>query len=256
MERWTLIAFCACFGAAIGSFLNVVAERSCAGRRWWGSERSKCSSCGWTLRWSDLVPIVSWIALGGRCRYCGAPIGWGCLLTEGIGAFVGGLLVWCWGASPALLLAATACTGLFLSSLTDLYDRSVHDAVPLASGAAALLLRLAGGGSALVDGLLGAALGFAVIALLIVLSRGGMGWGDGTLMAGAGAALGWKYTALALYLGFMIGGVVAVALMVAGKVRRKDALPLAPFLSFGCLAALLAGPRLLAVIDIAAGWPW
>lgn len=256
MERWVLMMFCVCFGAAMGSFLNVVAERSCVGRQWWGSERSRCSSCGQVLRWSDLVPVVSWIALGGRCRYCGAPIGWNCLLTEGTGALVGGLLAWRWGASPALLLAATACAGLFLSSLTDLYDRSVHDVVPLASGAAALLLRLLGGTGALVDGLLGVALGFAVIALLIALSRGGMGWGDGTLMAGTGAALGWKLTILALYLGFMIGGVVALLLIALGKVRRKDALPLVPFLALGSVVTLLAGPQILAFIGISAAWPW
>ncbi len=256
MERWLLIMVCAALGAALGSFLNATAERVCSGHPWYGPERSRCAHCGHVLQWRDLVPLASWLVLRGRCRYCSSGIPLSCLLTEAVGAMVGGTLAWRWGAGMALLLAGTASAGLFFSALTDLYDRSVFDGAPLAAGVAALLLRLFGGIGAVTDGLAGALLGFAVVALLVFLSRGGMGWGDGTLMAGAGAALGWKLTILALYLGFMIGGLFALVLLMARRIRRKDALPLAPFLGLGAIASFLAGPELLALIGTAAGWPW
>mgnify|MGYP003807528283 CR=1 FL=1 len=256
METALLIVFFSFLGASFGSFLNVVALRSISGKSWSGGERSVCVSCGTVLEWRDLVPLVSWCMLRGKCRRCGTRIGIRYLAVEVIGALAGGLLAWRWGVSYTLLLALAATFGLFLNALTDVEDGYVFDVFPLTMGIIGVALRLPGGWDALFDGLLGAGAGFAVIACIILISRGGMGWGDATLAAGTGSIMGWKMLLLTLYSGFMAGGILALLLLLAGKVRRKDAIPLVPFLALGGVFTLLAGPRILMFFGAAPGWPW
>lgn len=256
METALVVVFFAFLGASLGSFLNVVALRSISGKSWSGTERSVCASCGSVLEWRDLIPLVSWCLLRGKCRRCGVRFGVRYFIVEFIGALVGGLLVWRWGVSITLLFALTAAYGLFLNALTDFEDGYVFDIFPLAMGIIGILLRLPGGWGGILDGLIGAALGFAIIACIILVSRGGMGWGDATLAAGAGAIMGWKMLLLTLYSGFMAGGILALLLLLAGKVRRKDAIPLVPFLALGGFFTLLAGPRVLLFFGSAPGWPW
>ena len=107
------------------------------------------------------------------------------------------------------------------------------------------------------DGLLGAAAGWGVFAVIILVSRGGMGWGDACFMAGVGAVMGWKLTLLAFYLGIMSGGVGILVLMIRGKVRlgRGDSIPLVPYLSAGCYLTLIFGPRILAFLGERFGAP-
>lgn len=256
MANAFIVILFAMLGASLGSFLNVVALRSVSGRPWGGSERSACPDCGAMLECRDLIPLFSWCFLRGRCRRCGAKISVRYFAVEIIGALASGLLAWRWGLSAALPFAMVAAFGLFLNALTDIEDGYVFDVFPLAMGVTGALLRIQGGAGALLDGALGAAAGFALIGCIILLSRGGMGWGDATLAAGVGVILGWRMLLLTLYTGFMIGGVITVLLMLAGKVRRKDAVPLVPFLAIGGLVTLLVGPRLLLSFGSAPGWPW
>lgn len=66
-----IYAFCAFWiGAVIGSFINAAAMRTVSEKKWWGSERSVCDSCGRVLTSPDLIPVISYIVLGGRCRSC------------------------------------------------------------------------------------------------------------------------------------------------------------------------------------------
>ncbi len=256
MEKFAAVLFFTILGAALGSFFNVVAGRSVSGKPWWGKERSHCPSCGHMLNWRDLFPLLSWILLGGRCRYCGEPISVRYLTVEILGAVIGGSLAARWGLALPLAFALPAAFGLLLNALTDLEEGYVFDIFPLVMGGCGLLLRLFGGKGAVIDGVLGALAGFSVIAVIILVSRGGMGWGDATLMAGTGSLLGWKFTLLALYLGFMLGGVIALGLLASGRVKRKDALPLVPFLALGGFLTLLAGPEILLFTGFVPPWPW
>lgn len=256
IHSWLIILFFTLLGASLGSFLNVVASRSVAGEVWWGGSRSKCPHCAADLKVWDLVPILSWIFLGGRCRYCGKSVTVRYIAVEICGAVAGGLLAWRWGLSPALFLSLVSFFGLMLNALTDLEDGYVFDLFPLTMGLLGLAARLIPGWGGIGDGLLGGVAGFAAIALIILASRGGMGWGDATLAAGAGAVLGWKFALLTLYLGFMAGGVYSIVLMIFGKLRRKDTLPLVPFLALGGAMTLIFGPQLLSIAGIDPGMPW
>jgi len=256
LEDPLFILFSVVLGACVGSFLNAVALRTVEQRPWWGSERSRCGSCGKVLGPSDLVPLFSWFFLKGKCRSCGAKIPLRYPISEAVGALGAGLLAWRWGFSCAGLFALAAGALLLLNSLTDLYSGYIYDAFALVLGAAGIVLRLAGGKGALTDAFLGALLGAGVIILIILVSRGGMGWGDAWLMAGIGAVLGWKLAAVALYFGFIVGGAVALVLLAARIVRRKDPIPLGPFLAIGAFLSLLFGPELWGWFGYPMNWPW
>lgn len=255
MELW-IIVFFTILGASLGSFLNVVAGRTVSGAPWWGGARSKCPECGAVLGWKDLIPVVSWLVLGGKCRRCGKPVHPRYLAVELLGAAAGGLLAWRWGLASALPAAMIAVFGLFLNALTDLEEGYVFDVFPITMGVCGFILRLFPGGGSLLDGVLGGAAGFLAIALIIFLSKGGMGWGDATLAAGTGVIMGWKFALLTLYLGFMTGGVFSLTLLAAGRIKRKDSLPLVPFLALGGLLTLLFGPGILAFFNFSPGRPW
>jgi leader peptidase (prepilin peptidase)/N-methyltransferase len=243
-------------GASLGSFLNVVASRTVEERSWWGGERSSCDGCGRKLSAWEMVPVFSWIILRKGCRSCGAAIPLRYLAAEAGGAVIGALIAWRWGFSAAAFVAAVIASGLFLNALTDLYSGYVYDFFAWGLGVAGMIMRIGGGIPALADGVFGAMLGFSVIAVIIILSRGGMGWGDASLMAGTGAALGLKLTAWALYTGFMTGGVIALGLLALGRVSRKEAIPLGPFLALGGLISIMTGPWFYSLFGMTMLWPW
>lgn len=245
------------FGASIGSFADAAASRTVADQKWWGFERSRCPSCRCELTAAELIPLLSYLFLRGRCRHCVAPIPRRHFMTELLAGLLGMLFVRRFGLTPALFFAFAALLFLLFHTLTDLLSGYIYDSWVWAMAACAVVLRLLFAGmDALIDGVLGAALGFAAIYLIVLLSRGGMGTGDAMLMLGTGALLGWRMTSIALYLGFMSGGVVVLPLLLLKKVSRKDIIPLGPFLATGAgFSLFLAGP-LLHFVGLSISWPW
>lgn len=247
-------------GASAGSFLNAAALRTLAQKKWWGNERSVCDKCGKQLQALDLIPVLSFVMLRGKCRYCKAAIEPVHFYAEVVSAVLTAALYYWWGFCVALPICLVVLWFSLFNSITDLKCGYIYDVWALAPGVIGMLLRIQGGSSALIDGLLGAALGFGVIAAIIIVSRGGMGWGDAMLMAGIGGALGWRYCAMGMYLGFLAGGVVVVPLVLAKKLKRKDAVPLGPFLAAGTILTLFVGnmiqSRLSIFLGESAGWPW
>jgi leader peptidase (prepilin peptidase)/N-methyltransferase len=254
----TIIAFAA--GACAGSFINAVAMRTVAEKKWWGRERSACDLCGTTLVGADLVPIISYLALSGRCRYCKAPIKPRHFAAELVSAVFTAALFWRWGVSAALAVSIAVLWFSLFNALTDMENGYIYDVWAIALGVAGLLMRIGGGWAAIFDGILGGALGFCFIAVIILVSRGGMGWGDAVLMLGIGCAVGWKYCAFSLYIGFVVGGAVVLPLMIAKKLKRRDVIPLGPFLAAGSVLVLFVGNSLIArfgdLIGGYPGWPW
>lgn len=234
------------FGACLGSFLNVVAHRSINGRSWWGNERSVCESCGHVLGFFELIPVFSWLFLRGKCKNCGAKISVRYVLIEIICAAMAVLIFYKYKFSWACLLVSAGSCGLVVNSLTDFEAGDVFDIFAAVPGVLGLLIRIAGGTEAILDGLEGAAAGWGVFALIIFLSRGGMGWGDASFMGGMGAVLGLKFILASLYIGIMIGGAFALILLLIGKVKwgRHDTMPLVPFLACGCFIMMIYGDEI------------
>ena len=247
-------------GVCAGSFINAAAMRTVAEKKWWGMERSVCDSCGHVLSAIDLLPILSFLFLKGKCRYCGKPIKLRHFTAELISGALTAALFRRWGVSSAMLVSALVMWFSLFNALTDIENGYIYDNAALLLGVVGLLLRVFAGWGVLLDGIFGAALGFGFIALIILVSRGGMGWGDALLMAGIGGAVGWKYCAFGLYMGFIAGGIVVVPLLLKRKLKRRDAVPLGPFLAAGCVFTLFAGNMLVArfgeFIGYNPGWPW
>lgn len=237
-------------GACLGSFLNVAAHRSIQGRSWYGRERSACESCGHVLGASELVPIVSWLIQRGKCRHCGAKISVRYILVELLCAALAITVIYRWGISWAAVISSVGTCGLVLNSLTDYESGDVFDAFAIAPGIVCLILRIAGGFPAVLDGLAGAAAGWGIFAVIIVLSRGGMGWGDAVFMAGAGAVMGLKFTLFAFYAGIMAGGFWVIIMLLIGRLHwgRGEAVPLVPFLAIGCFLTMIFGPEIFAYL--------
>ena len=243
-------------GAVIGSFINATAMRTVAEKKWWGRERSICDKCGRQLNSFDLIPIISYIVLQGRCRTCReiiSPIHFISELTAGV---IGASSVWYWGLSTPLIFSFIALFFLLFHSLTDIKSGYIYDSWAIAMAVAAMLARIPGGIPAIIDGVMGAALGFLFIYAVVFLSRGGMGVGDAMLMLGIGSLMGWKMTILSLYLGFMTSGVIVIPLLIAKKLDRKDAVPLGPYLAAGCILAIFTGRLIFNFLGFSLGWPW
>jgi leader peptidase (prepilin peptidase) / N-methyltransferase len=249
------------FGSLVGSFLNVVIWRLPRGESI-VFPASRCPGCGARLGALDLVPVLSWLALRGRCRSCGMAISARYPLVELLAA---GMFVAVTLASPPLefgLAQWVAAVGLGAALIAlffiDLDHKLLPDSITLGGLPGLLILAALGGGQGLtvdlVPALLGAGVGAGILALIAgygawVMSWFGrededvMGFGDVKLAALMGAALGWERLLVALFLGFFIGAVVGTVLRRLGGDRE---IPFGPFLAAGAMTALFAGDAIIA----------
>jgi len=237
-SAWTALGFV--LGAAIGSFLAAMLVRWPQGRSVLRG-RSQCDSCGKTLSPRDLVPILSWFLVKGRCRHCGAAIDRKLLAIEA-GAAVIGLTAIAAHPLPAAIFTAIFGWWLFLLAALDVEHQWLPDRLTLPLLAAGLPVAWVGIGPPLEDRLIGAAAGFAALALIAfayrrLRGREGMGGGDPKLFGAIGAWLGWQQLPFVL-LGAGLVGLAALLLKMARgeKVAATDRLPL------GALLALAAWP--------------
>ncbi len=256
-----IVIFCA--GAAVGSFLNVVIDRVPA-RKSIVSPPSHCDNCGRKLSRRELIPIVSYIWLKGKCSGCGSGIPIRVLLVEiGMGILFA-LLLWKYGLTPAfgvLCLYASLFVALSLIDLMHgiLPNVIIYPALPLALIVFVFLgeqmtgLRADFFGwnfampylSAALNSLLGAACTFLLLLLVVVISRGGMGMGDVKLAGLVGLMTGFPLAIIALFITIILGGVVALALLLSRFRKRKDPVPFGPFLCAGALIAIVWGKDLI-----------
>ncbi|MEA3309021.1 MAG: prepilin peptidase [Chloroflexota bacterium] len=236
-------------GAAVGSFLNAAADRLVAG----GSlirPPSRCPGCGKRLSPLEMVPVLSYLALRGRCCTCGAKIGLRTLLVETGSALLFGLAALSASAAGRiawleLLFASSYLAALLLITITDMEHGLILDRVTYPALILAALDALRRGWPALGWQLGSAIIGAGLIAFIIYLVPEGMGWGDAKLCALLGGVLGLPGLWFALFIGFVSGGIIGGVLLATGGAKRGDKLPLGPFLTLGGAITLLYGAQLL-----------
>jgi leader peptidase (prepilin peptidase) / N-methyltransferase len=240
------LIFLALAGAVVGSFLNVCIDRLPDG----GSllaPPSHCPACRRRLKPLELLPVLSYLALRGRCRSCRAPIPLRVPLVEAAGAILFTLTYlrfgWTWYTGLALLYGCL----LLVMIGTDLERQRILNIVSYPSLALALLAAPLTPSRQLADLLLGGALAFVIFFILAVLSRRGMGMGDVKLAAFTGLIVGWPHVIPVLLLGFIAGGLAAGVLLILGRIRRKDRMAFGPYLGLAALVGLLYGDLLVAV---------
>lgn len=232
----------------VGSFLGVVIRRLPEGQPviW---ARSACENCGGVLPACDLVPLVSWVLLRGRCRRCGHSLGWfypgvelATLAVALIALAVDAPLAWldCLLGWPLLALA-----------WIDLRDWLLPDALTLPLIVIGLVVATIFDPEALVDRAAAAALGYLSLRLISELyqrlrHREGLGQGDAKLLAAGGAWLGVAALPQVILLSAIAALVVAGGLRVVGvRMRAHSALPFGPFLAAAIWALWLFGPTQL-----------
>jgi len=244
------IAVSAVYGLLFGSFLTVVVDRVPRGKSI-VSPGSACGNCGLRLGFRDLIPVVSWLALRGKCRRCRTNIGTEALVLELLTGLLFALFAWKFGLDWALPAYCVLAVGLIGLSFIDLHTKRLPRRIIYVTAAVGVpLLCLA----ALIRHepkricmmLLGAAIAVAFMGLVYIVSRGGMGDGDVRLSPLLGAYLGWLNPGLVgvgLFFGFFAGAAVGVAMMAVGRAGRKTAVPFGPFLALGTVVAFFVGQR-------------
>ncbi len=247
------LVFVALCGAALGSFGNVLIYRVPEGRGVGG--RSGCPRCGRTLRWFELVPVLSYVALGARCRTCRDAISIQYPFVEASSTCIALAAISLASGLPAALFLGLALWLLLLLAIIDARTGMVPDAlsVPFILTAAAFaLLRGPLTAEALSD------LFFAVAGVTgfflaqWILSRGQwLGSGDIFLAAGIAALLGSPMLAcVAVGLAYMIGALVASVLLLLRKTTLAGKLAFGPFLACGGVITLLWGQELLRLLRL------
>lgn len=244
-----LVLAASLLGLLVGSFLNVVIARVPAGASV-VSPRSRCPRCDTEIRSRDNVPVVSWLVLRGRCRDCAEPISVRYPAVELLTAAVFGLLAWSigWSADlPAFLYLGGVGVAL---AVIDLDTKRLPNQLTLPSyvvGAALLAVAalLEDRWDDYVRGLIGLVALWAFYYVLMLIKSNGMGFGDVKLAGVLGLYLGWlgwSSLIVGAVLGFVLGAVVSVGLLISGRATRKSKIPFGPFMLLGAFLAILWGP--------------
>lgn len=228
------------FGAVIGSFLNVCIHRIPI-KKSIVLPNSYCPNCNTPIKWYDNMPIISFILLKRKCRFCKEKISFRYFFVELITPIM--LILLYINMDRTFSLNFYIYAVLFLSLIVLLFIDLQHQILPnrityplLAAG---LIISLIKPGFSPKEALFGALVGGGSLYLIVILSGGGMGLGDVKLAAAIGSFLGWKNTVDSLFAGFLIGGLVSVFLLIMGRVKRKQPIPFGPFISIGVFLVFL-----------------
>lgn len=230
-------------GACVGSFLNVCILRIPAGESV-VTGPSHCMTCGRRLKWAEMIPIFSWLALRGRCSGCHSRISAQYPLIEAANATLWLLVYSRFGLSPDTILGCLFASVLLVASCIDARTREIPPGTTIfivVLGLLRLLFHLAQWQNAL--------LGFVsvsgVLLLLLLLSGGrAIGGGDVKLEAGTGLFLGAGLNVLGFFMGCVLGAAIHLCRMKFAGAGRD--LAMGPYLAAGALIALLYGDALIA----------
>lgn len=241
-------------GLIFGSFINAAVYRVYHGQSLLRG-RSQCIHCSYQLTVKDLIPVGSFLILRGKCRSCQKPIPWHYLLIEIVMAGLFVWAMWLWlatvsfpaGALDYLSLArdALAIVVLVFLFVFDLRYYLLPDSVTLPAVIAFAIISLFLGMS-VVDLLVGIVIGGGFFLLQFLISKGRwVGGGDLRFGALMGALLGWPLILPGLFVAYLLGAVVAIAMLISGKKKMGSQIPFGTFLAISTLVTLWWGPDIV-----------
>jgi len=253
MENITIIGF-AVLGLCVGSFLNMCIDRLPRSGSI-VSPPSHCDSCHSRIKPLDLVPVISYLVLRGRCRYCGATIPVRVPVVELLSGALYALMAWHYDLNLDLAIALIYTSFFLVIFFIDLEQGLILNSVIFTAIVVAFVFSFFWEGyeeiwpdlgpGFVVSALLGGTTGFVILLLPYIISRGGMGAGDVKLAGFIGMVNGYPLVLVALFVGIVSGGVVAIGLLVSRIVGRKDAIPFGPFLAVGAVVSMVWGDRII-----------
>ncbi len=238
------------FGLAWGSFLNVVIYRLPHGMNL-ALPPSHCPHCQTRIKLRHNIPVLSWLVLGGKCRYCRAKIPATYVLVEALTPVCFLILYLQFGLSLHFFISCVFTGGLIALTFIDLYHQILPDEITLPGLVLGLVYTFFRDDLSLRQSLFGALLGAVILlavygAYYLLRKREGLGMGDVTLMLMIGAFLGWRQALLTLILGSFLGALVGVYVLMVRKKDLQFALPFGSFLAPTAFVALVWGERIIA----------
>lgn len=240
----TLIIFT--LGLLIGSFLNVCIYRIPRDESI-SYPPSHCTNCTNRIKSYDLIPVISYIFLRGKCRYCGEKISIKYPLIEFFTGLIFVGLYYKYDISLDLVKYLILASYLIVIGLIDLNTTDVYLKTTLSGfiiGVLFLILNLYNG-EPIGTYIIAAIIGGGFITTIIILT-GGMGWGDAEICALCGIYLGIRLTILTLFLSVILGGIIGVTLILTKKKTRKDYIPFGPYITIAALISILWGEKIIA----------
>jgi len=230
---------------SIGSFLNVCIYRIPINLSI-SFPPSHCPYCSKSIKPYDLLPLVSYLLLKGKCRFCGGKISVKYPLIELLTGVLFILVYYKFGFTLNALKFALLFSILIVVTFIDFEYSIIPGKLMIFTGVSGIILNIIGYkfNAGLLNYLYGFLAGGGVI-MAIVLLTGGMGGGDIQLMAVIGLYIGFKYTILQLFLSFIIGSIAGITLIMLKKKTRKDYIPFGPWISVAALVTIFYGDPIL-----------
>ncbi|MDR1062427.1 MAG: A24 family peptidase [Azoarcus sp.] len=264
------IPLAALLGLCVGSFLNVAIYRlpKMMEREWLeeaaalhgdtlpdgerlslSRPRSRCPHCGHTISALENIPLLSYLALHGRCRHCKASIGSRYPLVETLTAALSGYAAWRFGFSPAAIGALVFLWATIALAFIDFDTQLLPDSLTLPLLWLGLAFNLRATYIPLADAVIGAMAGYLFLWSIywlfkIVTGKEGMGHGDFKLLAAIGAWLGWQILPLVILLASLAGAAIGLGLIAAKRLDRGTPIPFGPYLAIAGLIAFFHGAAL------------
>jgi prepilin signal peptidase PulO-like enzyme (type II secretory pathway) len=227
---WVYIAYAFFFGLALGSFLDVVINRTHGEKSWWNG-RSRCDNCERNLEWRELIPVLSYILQKGRCKKCKSKLSLEYPLIELFTGFSMAFLVYKFGIGGQVIILGLLALLLIGNFVSDLKYMELPEIFSLSSIVLALIYQYFYGGEGLKSVLIAIAVGGGFFLIQYILTKGeGLGSGDIRLGVLMGALLGWPLVVFSLMLAYVGGSIIALSLIATKRMSRKSAIPLGVFL--------------------------
>lgn len=236
MLETLLLCLIFAYGLVLGSFYNVVGLRV-PEKKSIVTPRSACPNCHHTLTALELIPVLSYIIQRGKCRQCKKHIAPIYPIMELATGLLFALAPFVLGWSLELMVAWTLISLLVIISVSDIMYMLIPDKILIVFAGIFLLERLIIPLTPWWDSLPGAVIGFTLLLVIAIVSKGGMGGGDIKLFALIGFVLGTKMMLLSFFLATLFGGIVGGIAILFKLIERKDPIPFGPFIALGTLIA-------------------
>lgn len=238
--------FVAVLGLVIGSFLNVCIyripmEQSIA------FPSSHCTNCNHKLMSLDLIPVISYLFLGGKCRYCKEKISIRYPLIEILNAVLYLLIYFKFGLTVITLKYCILTSILIVIGMIDYDTQFVYTSTTLFGGIIAcmfIIIQAVVYKTGTVDLILGGVIGFGIIGLIVFFTKG-MGEGDIEIAAICGLFLGVKGILMGLFLAIIIGGLIGLVILSLKLKKAKEKIAFGPFIAVGSLISAMWGGEML-----------
>ncbi len=236
-------------GLIIGSFLNVCIHRI-PKEESIISPGSHCPKCKNRIKWYDNIPILSYILLGGKCRYCKEQISPIYPAIELLTGILTALLFSQFGISFDAIYFSILTWFLIAISFIDIKELQVPVKPCYFTMVFGIIFSLFTKSNTFMDSILGASLGAGIILFIIetyyiIKGKEGMGYGDANILAAIGAFLGWKKIFFVIMIASLTGAIIGIIILIREKKHSETPLPFGPFLSIGGYLTIFVGNFLL-----------